>query len=425
MKKIFWISIAAVTAAALLGVIGWRVAGALADRAQAEREVTPPVPRVLVQPVMIRDVAQYVTINGTIKPRNEVPVFTKVPGRVEDLLVDVGDEVEAGQVLAIIEHREIELQADQAMAGVQVAEAQVERARIGLDAARSAYDRLSALRQDDAIPQSEFEKIEFGLRDAKASMSAAESGLATAAAAAALAAQMVENARVTTPIEGTVTHRFVNLGSPAGQTMPLFQVQDLAVLRLESNAAAVDFARLRTGQSAAVTASDVPGAEFAGEVLTLSPSLNPMTRQAGVVVTIDNDDGRLLPNMFAMARIEVLREDGVAAIPRKALVKRPDGDVVFVVREGRAVIVKPELGSMDADYVVALSGLAEGDWVVVSGMNGLKDGDEVEVKIADTADAAGPEQVEGADGAGQDHPDAQVASDAPDDVVEPAAETAP
>jgi len=390
MKKIIRVVVIVVLALGLMGVVGWRVAAAVSDRKDAERGVEVPSRPVSVVTVSARDIVARVTMTGTIRPQSEAPIFTKVPGRVAEVLVGVGDQVEADQVLAVIEHREIELQSDQANAGVQVAEAQLERARIGLDAATAAFNRLEGLRDDGAIPQSEFEKIEYGLRDAKASMMAAEAGVATARAAAALAAQMVENSSVTTPIAGTVTHRLVNVGSPAGQTMPVFQVQDLSVLKLDSNATSTDFARLAVGQDVEVTVADLPGVVFPGTVATLSPSLNPMTRHAAVEIAISNPDGRLLPNMFATGVIEVEKLEAVPAIPEKAVLTLEEGAVVFAVRDGRAVKVQPVLGAKDQGFVALESGLAVGDVVIVSGQSGVRDGEAVSV-IADVppADAAG------------------------------------
>lgn len=385
MNRNLWIGFAVVVVIGILAVMGWRIAGAVADRKAASVEVAVAPAPVSVVPVTHRDIVSRLSMTGTIRPMSEAPIFTKVPGRVQQVLVGVGDAVEAEQVLAVIEHREIQLQADQADAGVKVALAQMERARIGLDAATTAHDRLQGLRRDDAIPQSEFEKVEYGLRDAKASMLAAESGVATARAAAALARQMVQNSRVTSPIAGTVTHRFVNVGSPAGQTMPVFQVQDLSVLKLDCNATARDFAKLAVGQQVSVTVSDIPGQIFPGTVLTLSPSLNPMTRHAAVEIAINNPEGRLLPNMFATAVIDAGVSESVPAIPARAVTMAADGAVVFVVRDGRAARVKPVLGVEDSGWFAVESGLAVGDMVMVSGQASVKDGDPVAV-VAEAAE---------------------------------------
>lgn len=379
MNRAVGTGLAVVIVLALLGVLGWRVAAAIVEKKAANRTVEVSPPPVSVEKVARRDMVSRITMTGTITPLSEAPIFTKVPGRVQEVLAGVGDKVEPDQVLAVIEHREIQLQADQARAGVKVAEAQLERAKIGMDAATTAYERLKGLRSDDAIPQSEFEKVEYGLRDARASMHAAESGVATARAAAALAAQMVENSRVTTPIAGTVTHRFVNVGSPAGQTMPVFQVQDLSVLKLDSNATARDFAMLRVGQEVDVSVADIPGEVFPGTVSTLSPSLNPMTRHAAVEIAISNPDGRLLPNMFATAVVDAERMQNVPVIPRKAVVRLEEGNVVYVLREGVAVKVVPVLGTQDDVYVAVDSGLEPGETVIVSGQAAISDGQAVTV----------------------------------------------
>ncbi|HOE83064.1 MAG TPA: efflux RND transporter periplasmic adaptor subunit [Myxococcota bacterium] len=395
MTRKVWLVLLGALAVGFVAVFGWRLIDAIIEKKAAEKGIEAAIAPVSVTEVEIRDIVLNVTMTGTIKPRLEAPIFAKVPGRVQEVHVAIGDEVTADQVLAVIEHREIELQANQAKAGVKVAEAQLERAKNGVAAATSAYNRLQELKQNEAIPDAEFEKIEFSLRDAKASLLAAEAGVATARAASELANQMVENANVTTPIDGIVTHRFVNVGSPTGQTTPVFMVQDLAELKLDSNVTAKEFAMLKVGQEVKVTVPDLPGQEFPGEVETLSPSLNPMTRHAGVEITIANYENRMLPNMFATAVVEALHLDDVVAIPKKAIVGVGAEQAVFVVKEGKAVRVKPVFGSSDLDFIAVESELIPGDVVVVSGHGSLKDGDPVKIVDHIEADALVESQSDG------------------------------
>jgi RND family efflux transporter MFP subunit len=356
-----------------LALLAWRVIEAVAAHESSHRQ-----PSVLPVPVAIalaerRTIAERVTLTGVIRPHNEVDVFTKVGGRVEEVRAQVGGRVEAGQVLAVIEHRELILRSGQAQAQLQAALAGLEQARTSFETAAAASRRSEVLRRENAIPEAEFERTESAYRDTRAGVMAAEAHVATARAAVSLAEEAVGNSRITTPIAGRLTRRLVNVGATAAPGTPLFQVQDVAVLKLESAAPASDFARLRPGQDAKITVSDLPGAVFHGRVSTLSPSLDPQTRRAAVEITISNPQGRLLPNMFGQAVLEVARKTAIG-VPENALVSSPSGRVIFVVRDGKAVELKPRLGGADAGFVAVDSGLAQGERVVVAGYAGLRNG---------------------------------------------------
>jgi RND family efflux transporter MFP subunit len=373
-KKLFRRAVLATLVLGVLGLFAWRVFDAKAARETTERPQTAaPVP-VSTAVATPRAIADRVIFTGVIRPRNEVDVFTKVPGRVEEVRVQVGDRVKTGQVLAVIEHREISLHGDQAQAQLQAALAGLERANIGLETAAATYKRYEALRNENAVPQAEFERIESAHREARAGVMAAESQVATARAAVDLTAEAENNSRVTTPISGTVTRRLVSVGAQAAPGAPLFQVQDIAALKLESAVVASDFARLRAGQDVRVTVIDLPGNVFLGKLATLSPSLDPQTRRAAVEITISNPEGRLLPNMFGQAVIEVGRTTATLAVPERALVSLPSGPVIYVVRNGKAVEIQPRLGGIEDGFVAVESGLGQGENVVIAGQTTLRNG---------------------------------------------------
>lgn len=382
------------TAALVLGVLSlfaWRIVDARAARKAAERQPTAmpvPVSTAMAAP---RIIADRVTFTGVIRPRNEVDVFPKVSGRVEEVRVHVGDRVRAGQILTVIEHREISLQGDQAQAQLQVALAGLERATIGLETAAATYKRYEALRNEHTVPQAEFERIESAHREARTGVLAAESQVTAARAAVAITAEAVSNSWVTAPIAGTVTRSLVSIGAQAAPDTPLFQIQDItAALKLEGSVVASDFARLRTGQDVQVTVSDLPGTVFPGKVTTLTPSLDPQTRRAAVEITIANSKGRLLPNMFGQAYIVVGRTMAALAVPERALVNLPSGRVIYVVRNGKAVEVQARLGGVDDGFVVVESGIGEGENVVIAGQTALRNGVAVRMIVEKAAKVSIP-----------------------------------
>ena len=361
MKSRFVLLLVAV---ALVAGIGYRVRQARsANKAGEER----PAEGALVRAAKVSraEVIERISLTGSVRPRNEVDVFAKVAGRIESVSAQVGDKVKAGQTLAVIEHKEIGWQAKSAQAALAVTKANLEGAKLN-------YDRTEALFKGGASTQAQ-------LDGAKVQLALAEAQAAQAEAAAGLAQQQLDNSRVESPITGTVTRRPVNLGNQVGPAAPLFTVQDVATLKLESSVDAAAFGRLSKGAEARVTVDAFPDQVFAGKVTLLSPSLDAGSRRAAVELEIDNSSGRLLPNMFAHAEIAVGRLPSALVIPREAVAEAAGGSQVFRIKDGKVQAVHAKLGPADGQKIAVLDGLAEGDDVAVSGVGGLTDGVAVRV----------------------------------------------
>lgn len=364
------------TALALAGVFGMRIAS---HRSKAREAVKSGVQAPMVATVQpsratLTDALRF---SGVIRPRNEVDVSAKVGGRVENVRVDVGEQVKAGQVLAVIEHTELGFQSQQAQAQVEAAQAQVLQARLQLAAAQRQRDRVAQLETGGAVAETESDRAELALKAADAALRAAQAQVKLAEASAGLAARAVQNSFVTAPFAGALTRRMASVGAQVAPGQPLFQVQDLAELKLASTVTAGDFSRLVLGQAVEIRVDELPLAKISGRIATLSPSLDPSTRRAQVEISIDNSEGRLLANMFAHARVSLGERHDVLTVPAQAVVSLPTGRVVYVVRDGRAHAVP--LGESETDETqVAVEGLVgERDLVVIRGQAGLTEGQAV------------------------------------------------
>lgn len=340
-----------------------------ATTAQAVTELA-----VEVAPVAKADLTERIVVTGTVRPRNEVDVFAKVGGRVERIAAGVGDRVQAGAELATVEHKEIAWQA-------KAAQAQAQLARAGVAGARLEFNRTQQLHQGGAAPVAQLE-------GAKVKLDAALAQLAAAEAAAGLAEQMVKNARLEAPISGTVTRKLTSVGSMVGQQMPVFTVQDLGALKLETSVDPGAWPRVKKGQKVQVTTDALPGRSFEGTVTMVAPALDAATRRAAVEVEIDNTAGALLPNVFASAAIELGVLAQVPTIPVAAVRSAPSGETVFVVENGVAREVRPKLGPADGVRRAVVEGLTVGQQVATTGLSALTDGARVKVTSAAAGERA-------------------------------------
>ncbi|MSP15258.1 MAG: efflux RND transporter periplasmic adaptor subunit [Myxococcales bacterium] len=378
MKKLV-VVVLILLGAAGVSLFAVRIVAARRARVAVARPAAVQRPVVEVALPTRRDVVERVVFTGTVRPRNEVDVSARVPGRLERVLVDVGSVVRKGELLAVVEHRELELAAGQARAHIDVAAAAIEQTKVVRDAASRHRVRVRSLREQSMVNAAELEQAETGLAQAEAAVRAAEAQLRVARAATGLATEALAGSRIEAPIAGVITRRHVGLGARVAPGQPLFQVQDASVLEVEGAVPAEELVRLSLDQPAIVTVSDLPGRSFPGHVATRGTSLDAVTRRATVKVVVDPAGGALLSNMFARVSVEVGRVIGALVVPATALVRDDEGPALFVFQGGKAVRVRPVLGVRDGDHVPVLSGLDERAKVLVSGQIGLADGAAVDL----------------------------------------------
>jgi RND family efflux transporter MFP subunit len=361
--RIFWMAAALV----LIAGIVFRVAKIRSARQETKAEA---VETALVRSARVvrADLSDKASFTGSIRPRNEVDVFSKVSGRVESLPIEIGDRVKSGQILAVIEHKEISWQAKAAQATLLVAKA-------GLDGAKLEFDRTMTLFQGGSASQAMVDGV-------KVKLSLAEAQLAQAEAAAGLANQTLANATVVAPIAGAVTRRPVNQGANVGANTVVATLQDVATLKLEASVDAASFPKIAKGSTAEVFVDALPGERFPGKVTVLSPSLDQVSRRAAIEIEVDNSSGKLLPNMFARADVVVGVLKGALSVPRAAVYEGGGAPVVFRVRAGKVQALRPKLGPIDGDRIAVLEGLQEGDEVATSSLPSLADGSPVKVSEA-------------------------------------------
>lgn len=365
----------AVAGSLFLLLVGARVVASVGSKKSAE--TAPVAPLVPAVKVARGEIAERVLLTGSIRPRHEVEIHPDLAGRIAAVHARVGDRVRAGQLLATVEHDQMAWQARGARAAVEIA-------RANLAGATLEHDRTRQLHEGGAAAPAQLDAARVRLELARAQLAQAE-------AAAGLAERQVQNARMVSPIAGTVTRRPVDLGSQVGPQTPAFAVEDLSALKLESAVDGADWARLAPGAAAEVTVDALPGDLFRGRVTIRSPSLDPATRRAAIEIEVENASGRLLPGMFARAAVAAGRVEGALVAPRQAFVDGPGGPVAWRLAGGRAEAVKVRLGASDGRSVVVLEGLAEGDLVATAGQGSLSNGAPAQaVESVLTAAASAP-----------------------------------
>lgn len=361
---------------------------------------TPAPPNISVLPAETREIVATVTVTGTLTPRETVTVGTDVEGlRVRELLVDEGDEVKAGQVLARLETDVVEVNLARSASQVARAEAAITQARaLVAEAEPTVVEAEASLRRTRAL--SEKGIVGQDVLDAKVSAAAAATArLASARQSVALAeadlaatkAERAElelrrsKAEVKAPTDGLVLRRAAQLGqivSAAGGG--LFEIARDGLVELDADVSETALGRLRKGEPAEVTAAG--GIEVAGEVRLVSPRVDQASRLGRVRIALPRDPA-LRVGAFARAVVETARATGVA-VPRTAVNTGPKGDFVQVVTDGTVETRAVQTGLATGNVVEIRSGLQPGETVVSVAGTFVRDGDKVTPVPAETLETA-------------------------------------
>jgi membrane fusion protein (multidrug efflux system) len=347
----------------LAAAIALAVAAPACRRAADEEIASAEVPTIAAQTgsVARRDLVEALLVRGSVTapPNEDVKLAAQVAGRVVRMRVAEGDSVKAGELVAEIEAAPLEDQRRQAQAGLSQARAALENARLNLARTERLFERGIAAGKE--------------VEDARSQSAAAQAALEQAEAALATAARQLARARVTSPISGQVVKRFVGVGEQVDGTaaQPLVEIANVERVEVAAHVAADRLGRVREGQKAELVSDAWPGRAFGGEVIAISPAVDPATNAALVRLRVKNSERALRVGMFVEVRIALAERKGALVVPASALSRTEDGAAVYVVTGDEATRTKVEPGLETAEGIELLSGVKEGQQVLVSGVHGL------------------------------------------------------
>jgi HlyD family secretion protein len=350
----------------------------------------PALPAITVSTVGKRPLSDRVIASGLVAAVEEVQVAPLVEGQpLDQLLVDVGDMVTEGQVLAVLSKTTLELQKTEAVASLAAArasiaqgEAQLVEAQTARDEAQRVADRTAKLRQQGSAPQATADTATSNALSANARVMVATQGLESARAQLALAEARLENVdlmlnrtEVKAPVAGRIVARNAKIGAIATAAgLPMFVITRDAALELRADVAETDLLRLAPGQTARLRAVGMAEA-LDGTVRLVEPSIDPVTRLGRARISVDATDA-LRTGMFVEAEILTAEREGLS-VPVTAIGSSPEGATVMRVKDGVVERVAVKTGIRDGGLVEITEGLAEGDMVVTKAGAFVRPGDRI------------------------------------------------
>jgi RND family efflux transporter MFP subunit len=357
-----------------------------------------------VAKVVTEDLSRALVLTAEFKPYQEVDVMAKVAGYIKQINVDVGDRVKEGDLLATLEIPEMKDDLNRANAAVERSNADVTHANDEVRRAESAnaiahlsYTRLQevARKKPGLIAQQEIDVAQSKDLETEAQVSAAKSALAAAReqvhvnnSDAAKVHTLMDYTAVTAPFTGVITKRYADKGSmiQAGtasqtQAMPVVRISENSLLRLILPVPESAVPTVHIGQQVEVRVPTL-NRTFPGKVARFSGKLSLATRTMDTEVDVPNASLILIPGMYAEVNLTLNRHNAVLTLPVMAVDMEGEtsGRVMVITPNNRVEVRKISLGLETAQSVEVVSGLNEGDTVVLSGRSSLQPGQEVRPK---------------------------------------------
>ncbi|MCF7935055.1 MAG: efflux RND transporter periplasmic adaptor subunit [Synergistales bacterium] len=320
------------------------------------------------------------TVNCTLKAYRDVVVYPKVTARLVAYPAEEGDEVEEGEPLAELDHRDIDAQVGSTKAQIAVALAELESAKASLDNAEVEYNRYKTLVDKGYATTQQLDAKETAYTQAKAQVRLARASVQRQRSVLKEQRVLLTEYTLNSPIDGTLLDDYDHTpGEMISPSTPVAHVGVIQRLKAVLNPEAAKARNVRKGMKASVTTDSVPGRTYRAEVIQVASQVDADTRTIEVKLLVDNRDGELKPGMFGRAKLIVTEARNALVVPQDACLESNGQCHVFVARDGVARRVEVVTGPSDGRHVVVEQGLSAGDLVILSDMETLQEGDRVSI----------------------------------------------
>ena len=321
---------------------------------QAQQPVEEELPIVDVKKVSVQEVPLIKEYTATVEVDNLNNIAPASPNRIKQILVDVGSQVKRGQTLVILD------------------KSSAEQLKVRLDLAQIEYDRAMNLLNIGSGTQQMVDQRKTELDALKSQYK-----------------NLMENTVLTSPISGVVTARNFDPGDMCGGTPILTVGQISPSVIAKINVTENDYSKIKNGMHVDVKFDAFENESFTGRVRRIHPTIDTNTRTFAVEVGIANNNQRIKPGMFARVEINYGTQMHVV-VPDRAVVKQPGSGnkYVYVYNDGKVAYNKVELGQRINDSYEIISGVNDGDLVVIAGQTQLANGVKVELIKRDANNAA-------------------------------------
>ena len=313
-----------------------------------ENSLAAPLPVIVTTPETMDIFAAYKTTSA-IASDAEAPILARVAGQVVEILVEEGDEVSKGQILARLDGDRLRLEMLQA--------------QTNLEKMSREYDRLTNLHERGLVSTTAYDGLKYDREAVRAAYN--------------LKRLNYGYTEIRATISGVISSRDIKVGTNMKVGETAFTVSDTSRLVAYLSIPQSELSKFSSGHAATITVDAMPNVSFQATVARISPTINASNGTFRATVYIDNGSGNLAPGMFGRFTIAYEKHSNAMVIPTAAIIREDSQSVVYVVTDGAAVRREIEPGIQTDGKVEILSGLDQNEEIVVTGLSGLRDGSRV------------------------------------------------
>jgi RND family efflux transporter MFP subunit len=359
-------------------------------RSGAKTESAPvELPVVAAARVVRQEMASELVFYSELRPYQEVELHAKVAGYVDVINVDVGDHVKEGQLIARLELPEVRDDLERSEATQRRSEQEIRRAQVAFEDANTNFSRLLAIDKatTNLIAQQDIDTATARDRSAEADFAAAREQAKVAAAEVKKLRTMLHYAEITAPFEGIITKRYADKGSliQAGtssstQAMPLVRLSQNGLLRLVFPVQSRWVSNIKAGDPVEIEFASL-SRKMQAKITRSTQEVDTSTRDMDVEVDIPNPDFSLIPGMFGSVRLKVNRRPNALVVPITSVARKGEPSVYLINKNNTIEERHVKIGAESPSHLEILSGLEEGDLVMIGNRSEVRPGEKVTAKM--------------------------------------------
>lgn len=310
---------------------------------ESDDDEVAPIPVETSTPVR-GDVLAVYSGTAPIEAFAEADVVAKVEGEIRDVLVEEGDEVKEGQVLARLDGDRLRLELNESNARLR---------KMQRD-----FERNKDLREKGLLSEGDYEKLQFDLESLQASYN--------------LASLELDYTQIRAPITGVISERYIKLGNTIRVGEPLYRVTSLDPLVTYLHIPEREYQQISADQPVAIDIDALADQRILATVTRVSPIVDPATGTFKITIEIRDESRRIKPGMFGRMSIIYDRHENVLQVPRSAIIEELGAESVFVVEDDKAIRRAVKTGYGENGMIEITEGLDDTDNVITVGQIGLK-----------------------------------------------------
>lgn len=335
----------------------------IADKNPSEQIQASNTITVEVQKVKETDLKKGLTYKANLEPVEEATVCSSVSGLVTQVLFEAGDKVNKGQVLVCLDDKDLQNQ-------LRSAEIDLNKLQLDLNSARTNYETAKELYVNGASSKITFDDAERAYKTAQANIELKKVSIQAIN-------NSINDCSIKAPISGEVGEKSINIGQYANQGTAMAKIKNNSSIKALLQLKQEDIEKVAIGQEVNLILGKDTETDYKGVIKTIAASANNRTRVFDCLVEVDNASGTINSGIFATIKIPSKDNKQAIVIPMSAVTGSEGNYSVFTIEKNVAHRNTVEIGEMENEMVEIISGIQKGDYIIISNLNSLQDGDKV------------------------------------------------